>query len=314
MIDATKSIILSQQDRDLVSTMHSSSFKGLDAIAKETNQVFITMPDKAAGTTLMHFTRTCMNQDNLIGDYINFREKIENIITQNYRAPSIIASHIHSDTPFIDILKGSTRESLIIYIHREELSRVRSAAQHILISRLCAYHELGKKLMNKYYFNVELNGTRCTIDEEHMISIIKNRDQEVGVGAPELLTCEFFDEITQNTPSNLVFVDYKQASKLQRILAKYHCPHITKDLPIAMNVASQKTFEPFIRLKTNTSRIITFDDWFDNKQNLILWALKSNAKMNCKSKMLDMEDHLFSCPNEAVTLLHGEFHCISLYE
>jgi hypothetical protein len=100
----------------------------------------------------------------------------------------------------------------------------------------------------------------------------------------------------------------KKANILQRILAKHHCPHILKQLPIAANVASEKEFEPFIRLKTDKSREVPLNEWFDKKQNLILWALNSNRKMDCKSKIMEMEDHLFSCPDEAVTLHHGEFH------
>ena len=311
-IDATYSIASSLPRDNDDSKWYFNSLKSMNVITNQTNQVFITMPDKAAGTAMMHFAFVCLNRPKMKGDTFNNRKKIEDAFTDNYKAPSIIASHVPSDRQFIDILKGSTRETLIIYIHREELSRVRSAVQHILMTRLCPRDELGKKLMKKYNFDVEVNGAICTIDEEHLIRIIKNRDQEIAVGAPKILTCDYFDAISENSPSNLVFIHYRQADKLQAILAKHHCPHLIKDLPIAMNVASEKKVEPFIRLKTDKSRIVTFNDWFDNKQNLILWALNSNEKMSCKSKMLDMEDHLFSCPDEAMTLFKDKFQCVSL--
>ena len=44
----------------------------------------------------------------------------------------------------------------------------------------------------------------------------------------------------------------------------------------------------------------------------MLWALDSNGKIDCQYKIVDMEDHLFSCPDEAVTLFRGEFQCVSL--
>ena len=311
---ATNSIASSGKDYNFDSSLHINSLKSLDIIMNQTNQVFMTMPTKAAGTTINTFTRYCMDHLNMTGNFMNFQEQIEKIFIDNYQAPSIISSHLRSDGPFIGIVKGATRETLVIYLHREELSRVRSATQHVLMSKICTYIARGKKLMDKYHFDVEVNSTRCTIDEEHIITIIKNRDAEIGFGAPEILTCDYFDAIAQNTPYNLVFIHYSQANKLQRILAKHYCPHAMKDLPIAKNVAIKKKMELFVRLQTNRSRTVSFEDWFDTKQNLIFWALNSNSKMNCKSKIIDMEDHLFSCPDEAVILFQDKFQCVSLAE
>jgi hypothetical protein len=107
-----------------------------------------------------------------------------------------------------------------------------------------------------------------------------------------------------------VFLHYKQVPKLQKILAKYYCPNILKNVPISENIAKKGAF--FVRLKTDSSREVSFNEWFDKKQNIILWALNLNKKMDCKSKIMEMEDHLFSCPDEAVTFFHGEFQCVSL--
>ena len=60
------------------------------------------------------------------------------------------------------------------------------------------------------------------------------------------------------------------ADKVQKILAKYHCPHIMKGLPIASNVAANKKMEPFVRLRTDQTRVVPFNEWFDQKQNVIL--------------------------------------------
>jgi hypothetical protein len=203
-----------------------------------------------------------------------------------------------------------------MYIHREELSRVRSAAQHVLTSHICTNHGRKKemKLKQKYNITVEVEKNRCTIDEKHLIRMIKGKEREIRMGAPKILTCNYFDAIAQNDPSNLVFVDYKQANKLQTILAKYHCSHIVKDLPIASNVAADKEMEPFVRLNTDPSREVTFKEWFNKKQNVILWALNLKKEMDCQSKIMEMEDHLFSCPDEAVMLIHGEYQCVSLSE
>jgi hypothetical protein len=263
----------------------------------------MTMPAKAAGTTMKSFTQKCVNATKITNKY--------NIITDHYKVPSIFREWLKSDTTFIDLLKGSTRETLILHIHREELSRIRSAIQHVLVSSICGGNSKGIALKTKYEFDVELGDqNRCIIDEKHLVSLIKGREHEIG--SNKFMTCNFFDGIAQNTPSNLVFVHYKQADKLQQILAKHHCPHILKDLPIEENVAANRKIEPFIRLKTNSSTEVTFKEWFDNKKNVILWALDLKSNVDCQSKIMDMEDHLFSCPDEAVTLFHGEYQCVSL--
>jgi len=213
---------------------------------------------------------------------------------------------------FCHLLNGSTRETLILHFHREELSRIRSAIQHVLVSSICGGNSKGIALKTKYEFDVELvDQNRCIIDEKHLVSLIKGREHEIG--SNKFMTCNFFDGIAQNNPSNLVFVHYKQAGKLQHVLAKHHCPHILKDLPIIENVAADKVIQPFIRLKSRkSSREVTFKEWFDNKKNVILWAYDIKSYMNCQSKIKDMEDYLFSCPDEAVTLFRGEYQFVSL--
>jgi len=301
---------------DILSSQHvlgrrtSLPSKTFDSIVNETNQVFMTMPCKAAGTTMKSFTQKCMNKTT--SAHI-FKRSRDSFITDNDEVPSIFQGWLQSDTNFVDVVKGSTRETLILYLHREELSRVSSAIQQVLTRQIC----IGQKpnaidLRTKYEIVVERHENRCIIQEENLVRLINGKEKEIGLGSNKLMTCNYFDAIAQNTPSNLVFVNYKQADKLQQILAKHHCPHLLKDLPMAKNVAANKMIEPFIRLKTNSSREVTFKEWFDNKKNVILWALDLKSNMDCQSKIMDMEDHLFSCPDEAVTLFRGVYQCVSL--
>jgi hypothetical protein len=136
-------------------TRTSSAFKSLNEIAKQTKQVFITMSAKAAGTTMIKFAKMCSPVEIRDGNVINFRDRIERLsFTGNYDVPSVIASHVMSPGPFIDIVKGGTRETFIMYIHREELSRVRSAAQHVLTSHICTNHGRKKEMKLKQKYNV----------------------------------------------------------------------------------------------------------------------------------------------------------------
>ena len=298
---------------DFSTSITSSALtKSFSEIVNQTKQVVIATPAKAAGTSMIRFARKC-SPVQLPINVINFKGLLEkSTFTNNYDVPSVIAAHVYTDKPFDHLVKGSTRETLIIYSHRDELSRVRSAIQMVLMSHICNNDSTGRQIKKKYKFTVEVNKNRCTIDEKQLIRIIKGKEREIGIGAPEILTCKFFDSIAQNDPSNLVIVDYKQANKLQTILAKKHCPHILKDLPIATNVAADKEMQPFVRLKTDPSRVVTLTEWLDKKQGVILWALDLKKEMDCQSKITDMEDHLNSCPDESVTLIHGKYQCVSL--
>ena len=215
-------------------TARGKNLEDSDKISYLKKQVFITMPAKAAGTSMIVFTQKCSPVEIPFGNLIHSRDVIEKIsFTDNYDVPSVIASHLYTDRPFVDLVKSSTRETLIIYSHREESSRVPSAIQMVLMY-VCTGHKAGQELEKKYYnFTVEVN-KKTDVPLMRNISSVSSRVK----GAPRILTCNFFDSISQNDPSNLVFVHYKQATKLQTILAKNHCPHIVKDLPIAINVAA----------------------------------------------------------------------------
>ena len=188
-------------------TISSFNNKTFDSIVNETNQVFMTMPCKAAGTTMKSFTQKCMNKTT--SAHI-FKRSRDSFITDNDEVPSIFQGWLQSDTNFVDLVKGSTRETLILYLHREELSRVSSAIQQVLTRQIC----IGQKpktidLRTKYKIVVERHENRCIIQEENLVRLINGKEKEIGLGSNKLMTCNYFDAIAQNTPSNLVFVNYK---------------------------------------------------------------------------------------------------------
>jgi hypothetical protein len=41
----------------------------------------------------------------------------------------------------------------------------------------------------------------------------------------------------------MVFVHYKQANKLQKLLAKHHCPELLEEPPTEANVATENRME-----------------------------------------------------------------------
>ena len=66
------------------------------------------------------------------------------------------------------------------------------------------------------------------------MEIIRLRTSEMAL---PVLTCDAYNSIRENRP-NLVVANYKQASKLQELLAKHHCPKFKEQ--ITKNVGDEK--------------------------------------------------------------------------
>ena len=279
----------------------------MDDIMNQTKQVFITMPAKAAGSTMKYFTRQCTKSyppDNFINhDLKNLRKKT--FFADNYELPSIIASHLYNDAPLVHLVKSSTRKTLIIYIHRDESERLISGIKMVLMSRICKSGDDAK------IYGVERNGSQCILDEEPVIDLIERKELEIGFGASNVLTCDAYKSIEENAPPHMLFVHYKQANKLQKLLAKHHCPDLLEAPALQRNVATDKQIEVSLRIK-NSTKIVKLSEWFDKKQGWLEWALNMRKEASCQSKTWDMEDVLFSCPDGAVKLFKNEWKCIRL--
>ena len=302
----TKSLNLHEPIK--VDSMSMSMSMSMDDIMNRTKQVFITMPAKAAGSSMKYFTRQCTKSyppDNFINhDLKNLRKKT--FFADNYELPSIIASHLYNDAPLVHLVKSSTRKTLIIYIHRDESERLISGIKMVLMSRICNFSYGDPK---KY--GVERNGSQCILDEEPVIDLIERKEEEIGFGASNVLTCDAYKSIEENAPPHMLFVHYKQANKLQKLLAKHHCPDLLEAPALQRNVATDKQIEVSLRIK-NSTKIVKLSEWFDKKQGWLEWALNMRKEASCQSKTRDMEDVLFSCPDGAVKLFKNEWKCIRL--
>ena len=277
----------------------------MDDIMNRTKQVFITMPAKAAGSSMKYFTRQCTKSyppDNFINDRKNLKKTF---FADNYELPSIIASHLYNDAPLVHLVKSSTRKTLIIYIHRDESERLISGIKMVLMSRICKSGDDAK------IYGVERNGSQCILDEEPVIDLIERKELEIGIGASKVLTCDAYKSIEENAPPHMLFVHYKQANKLQKLLAKHHCPDLLEAPAVKSNAATDKQVEVSLRIK-NSKKIVKLSEWFDKKQGWLEWALNMRKEASCQSKTRDMEDVLFSCPDGAVKLFKNEWKCIRL--
>ena len=278
----------------------------MDDIMNQTKQVFITMPAKAAGTSMKAFTRQCTKSYPPPDNFINRKNAKKKFFADNYELPSIIASHLYNDAPLVHLVKSSTRKTLIIYIHRDESERLISGIKMVLMNRICKFSYGDPKT-----FGVERNGSQCILDEEPVIDLIERKELEIGFGASNVLTCDAYKSIEENAPPHMLFVHYKQANKLQKLLAKHHCPDLLEAPALQRNVATDKQIEVSLRIK-NSTKIVKLSEWFDKKQGWLEWALNMRKEASCQSKTRDMEDVLFSCPDGAVKLFKNEWKCIRL--
>ena len=108
----------------------------------------------------------------------------------------------------------------------------------------------------------------------------------------------------------MVFVHYKQANKLQKLLAKHHCPELLEEPPTEANVATENRMEVYLRLQkgedagtvtsTSTSIVVKLDEWLHEKSATLEWSLKLKKHVSCQAKTRHMEDDLFACSDQTI--------------
>eukprot|EP00536_Pseudo-nitzschia_multiseries_P016448 jgi/Psemu1/313184/fgenesh1_kg.1118_\ len=169
-------------------------------------------------------------------------------------------------------------------MHREETARYLSAIQQRVTVRYCpnvGEDEIGSLAIDN-----------CVIPETKLIALIKTREKEIGNGAAKILSCESYDAIDDNAPNNFVFVHYKQANRLQRLLAKKFCPEYLDESPYVRNAASDKPKISVLLDSTTTTttaaaadttssqqqqqqqqqRLVPLEEWLDAKRDLLEYA------------------------------------------
>lgn len=252
------------------------------------------MPAKAAGTSMKDFSKACNGpsyselMDNFISDS---RFDLADVISNSYHMPPVIASHLYHVDNLIYLLENVGRNTLLIYVHREETKRLSSAINEV-VTNYCRGGNGHVEISAPRDFFYKRQQNKCYVEEKKLINVaIKKKESEIGIGASELLQCETFEAIKANAP-NMVFLDYKYGNDLQKLLAGKYCPNLV-DLPVESNVASVKEFEALVKMKN--SETVTLNDWLKAKENTLEWALGLNHAATCRAKTRIMEDVLFSC-------------------
>ena len=283
--------------------LNLGSEESMDDLISNHRHVIITFPAKAAGTSMKDFTARC-NGKIYIDNFLNYPEYSKTVLNDALHLPPIISSHILTDQPLIDLAQHSSRKTLIIYIHREETDRLKSAIRYVLNSRVCGYATpfMDEQNTNKM-FNLVKNDTHCILDETIVLRLIESKGIEIRMGSTMTLTCDAYEAIEQNAP-DMVFMHYKQVDKLQRLLTKHHCPKLLNEAPARHNYKGERKMNVYLRLKNKGKDgekvIVNVDDWLEEKIYMMEWALKMKKNITCQAKTRHMEEELFGCPGEAL--------------
>jgi len=275
-------------------------------IIKNSTRVFITMPPKTAGSSIKTFAKKCRKEtsETVIENWIHNPKQVREFLSRN-ELPKLIASHINNDATLLKLIPYITKKTPLIYIYRNEQDRLMSAIRQVVTRRICM--ELVKDDgTNKIPKNV--TGNRCTIEQEILIdNVISPQLREIGKGAPKILTCDVYDAM-KNNAANIIFVHYKQANRLQEIIAKQYCPKIKE--PLHINIATEIKMKTFVELsdnsnsmsaKTKEKEYMELDDWMEHKIDVMEWALQFE-KSQCQRHTKHLEDILLTCPDEMMQL------------
>ena len=277
-------------------------------LVEKMEQIFITFPAKAAGTSLKKFTADCMEEPTH-SNFLSNQELKEEMLTSKYDNPRIITSHMTKHgtdlepNAMVKLANGVTDSTLIIYVHRHETDRLVSAISQVAW-RFCGefFRQDVSTVFQKYDDDsIQRQGERnCIIKEDVVIDMMKRRIIEIGHdGAQDVWTCETFDAVAESRP-NIVFLHYKQADKLQSVLGKKFCPDRFKEMH--QNVGEEKSIQTFVRLASDNKTEVSLKEWAKTKARLLEWSLDLYKDGSCRGKMRDIEKELFACKDETLLI------------
>mmetsp|Transcript_1114 Transcript_1114/g.1951 ORF Transcript_1114/g.1951 Transcript_1114/m.1951 type:complete len:347 (+) Transcript_1114:178-1218(+) len=266
---------------------------GLPELIDATNQVLIMTPPKAAGSSVKQFARDCTRGD--FKKYVlQYPDMIEDLLTHSYETPKVLASHILEPNHLIHLVKTTTRDTLTIYVHRPETSRLHSAIKYVLSIRGCrcvASNEcMGSRRQSPVTFE-KVDGFDCYVKEDHVLELTKLKINEIGGTVEKLLTCKTYDALDEYAPT-MVFMDYRKITEVSDVLAGKYCPELVGN-ESQLNLAEEKEHRVFVM--TNATHSVPVEEWLETKSSLLELALGLNHKASCMAKTRKWEDMLNSC-------------------
>lgn len=280
-----------------------SSDGDLEEIVSSSSQIYIIMPQKASGTSMLTFVKRCTTiSKEFIGD--NPKDNPE-FLTHQLNLPRIVATHIKKDWGeelVHDLIQQTTKDSLVVYIYREETDRLISAIRHVVENRLCTPPNNRWSTPTAFIdaATISEDGKKCVVDESRLIQAITEGVNEMGGSVYKSLTCNNYDALEENSP-NFVFMDFRKIDQLQTILAKHVCPDLMSKVPIHANESGNRELTGYIRMDTgDENNEVSIAEWAEAKRSLLEWTLKLKKNVSCQGKTRRLENTLSACDDGAL--------------
>lgn len=264
---------------------------GMDRLLSKYKHVLFGGPAKSAGSSMSAFTRHCMKEAGTeIFSNIGTLADLEKVFTSDYEMPSLITNHFHINKSLCQVMKHVTSDTLIVYSHRQETSRMMSGVKQV-VTLACQ-----RKNMELISFVDD----ECQIDEGTLVQEIKAKKGEIGFGMEKLLTCEAYECIKETNP-NLVFMNYNQVNRLQTLLAKHHCPGVEN---LNSNIGSEKKPVSVVLQEETPSgqKVVSLSDWLTTKGSHLEMALWMKENVSCQGTTSAIEHELSACPDEVLQI------------
>ena len=150
-------------------------------------QIFIVMPPKAGGSSMIDFARSCYGKAAIYQGELKVPTLREQWLTQSYDIPKLHVGHVTTENGMKSLLKGASKDSLIVYIHREETSRLASGIKQVM-QVFCDGGVPDRDAARKFEF-VQRNETdhTCTIAENDLVEkVIKPKLFEISGGVHDI--------------------------------------------------------------------------------------------------------------------------------
>ena len=95
----------------------------MDGVISEARQIVVTMPAKVAGSSMKEFTTRCMNVT-MPDNFANYETRSMSALVHSLKLPVLSVSHTYSSSTLVAMMQNLPRNSVMIYLHRDETERL----------------------------------------------------------------------------------------------------------------------------------------------------------------------------------------------
>jgi len=255
----------------------------LDQMLSRYDMVYVLSHAKVGSTTMAVFFQNCFQLQHVSYTHIftspTARQQYLTLIKQ---IPPFLSGMVIDSKHFETIVQNAATNSLIIYLHRDDTDRLRSAIRQVVTSSM---------------------GTNQEAPEQEVMDALRNQKREIGMTGNNILTCSLYESIEHNA-ANVVFLHYTKINQLIRLLTQHHCPDVQPTTP--KNAGDTKGHKR-IRLTHYENQTMDLNDWMDAKLHFLEHALEHKKGATCQGITRKMEHQLLNCPDETYWYSSHEF-------